>query len=1209
MKDEAKTTEELIQELTALQCRLSEIEQALVIRGTPGRPVFIGSERLGQKDTSHRPYVEDSEATETIDLGNLFTASVTSSGSFDIRGDIWATTLGRVMQALPIPALMIDTSFQVVVANQAWGRISPSYEKILGSPFSSLFSDPGSAKFAQAILEQVFSTRKSRIGEMIMMVQGKRIWARLTFRSIRVMQDRFILALAEDLTSEKAQVRANERLRAELENLVEKRTAALARANEQLEQTIHTRQEAEAKLREAYGELERSKAHLEDRVRDRTAQLRAANRRLQEEIAVRKQVEETLREREERYRRLVENAGDIIYQTDSNGFFTMVNPVGLTITGYSEQEVIGRHYLELILPEFRDQAMRFYGRQSVKRIPDTYYEYPVLTKKGEIVWLGQRTQLMMENDCIVGFQSIARDITDRKRAEEELKESEERYRRLVELSPDGIFVSIEGCFAFSNDAAARILGFTGSDHLIGKNVLEFIDPQYHEIVRQRIQKQLEEDMPVPLVEERFVRCDGAFIDVEVTATPITYRGSRGYLAVVRDITERKSVERALQQSEFRFRQIYDNAPVMIHSVDEDWTIRDVNNGWLTAMGYRRDEVVGRKTDFVMTPESLRLRGVIGPQFWRIGRVTDVPFQFVRKDGSIIDVLLDAVVTHDPMHGKVSISCARDITERKRVEAELKQAKEAAEAATRTKSEFLANMSHEIRTPMNGVIGMTELALSTELTPEQGEYLEAVRISAHSLLSIINDILDFSKMEAGKFEMEAVSFSLRDCVADTMGTLSTQVDAKGLELAYHIRADIPDTLVGDPGRLRQIFLNLIGNGIKFTEAGEVVLRVELESESEKESVLHFTVSDTGIGIPPNKHGKIFSPFEQVDNSSTRQHSGTGLGLAIASQLVGMMGGRIWMESEMGRGSRFHFTARFGITEPSESPSSCVYPANLRGVPVLVVDDNATNRRILEDILMGWKMVPTSAENAISALVALESALKSGRPFPLVLVDYMMPGMDGFELSERIKQNPELSRTQIVMLTSAGQPGDGAKCLKLGIVGYLRKPVKQSDLLYTVSSALSAEAPAKKGPFLTTRHTIRESKRKLRILLAEDHPVNQKFAAKLLQKMGHFVALAGTGREALAVLETENFDLILMDVQMPEMDGFEATHLIRKQEETTGKHVPIIAMTARAMKGDRDRCLEAGMDGYISKPMSPNELFDTIEHFCRIMERDEASNASQ
>jgi two-component system sensor histidine kinase/response regulator len=573
---------------------------------------------------------------------------------------------------------------------------------------------------------------------------------------------------------------------------------------------------------------------------------------------------------------------------------------------------------------------------------------------------------------------------------------------------------------------------------------------------------------------------------------------------------------------------------------------------------------------------------------------------VCKDGKEIPVEITiSSMRHNESHHFAAF--VRDLSERKRFEQDLRAAKDAAEAANRSKSDFLANMSHEIRTPMNGIIGMTDLTLETDITQEQREFLGIVKSSADSLLVLINDILDFSKIEAGKLDFETIDFLLRDTLDDTVKALGLRAQQKGLELALHILPEVPDGLQGDPTRIRQIVVNLVGNAIKFTAEGEVVVEVQVQEEGEHETVLHFAVRDTGVGIRAEKQQTIFEAFTQADNSMTRKYGGTGLGLAISSRLVSMMGGKIWVESEIGCGSIFHFTARFKMQDPSSRKYEAVGADALQGLPVLILDDNATNRRILQEMVLTWGMIPTLTEGGREALTLIERAETRRTPFPLILLDAQMPAMDGFSVTERIRQNPNLQKTAIVMLTSAGQRGDSARCKELGIKAYLTKPIKRSDLLQTIKEVLGAQAVDEKGGSVITVHSLRDSRARLRILLVEDNRVNQVVAIGILEKRGHEVVVAGNGRRALEMLSTDSPDLVLMDVQMPEMDGLQATLAIRDGEVKSGKHMPIIAMTAHAMAGDKERCLGAGMDGYVSKPLRIEDLVSAIEEVLTISRR--------
>jgi len=683
-------------------------------------------------------------------------------------------------------------------------------------------------------------------------------------------------------------------------------------------------------------------------------------------------------------------------------------------------------------------------------------------------------------------------------------------------------------------------------------------------------------------------------------------------AQIGQFIERRHAEEALRQARNEMDHFFTLSPDLLCIGDFAGFFLRVNPAWERCLGYTPEQLLSRTYLELVHADDRRSTLEALARLGTGSKLEHFENRYLSSDGSYRWLAWSAAPL--PEAERV-FAVARDVTDRRKAEQalrdyarqieaarqseeehaarltqlvrELETAKKRAESATQAKSEFLANMSHEIRTPLHAVIGMTELALGTRLNREQRQYLSVVNDSAGALRSLIDDILDFSKIEERKLDLEAIAFGLRDAVEDTVRLLALRAQQKGLELACRIRPDVQDAVVGDPGRLRQIIVNLVGNAIKFTDRGEVVLEVSTLSQGDHWVELHFAVRDTGIGIPPEKHEHVFEAFVQADSSTTRQYGGTGLGLAIAAQLVRLMHGRIWLESEVGKGSVFQFTARLEKGAGQDTAPPVANPT-LRGMRVLVVDDNGTNRRILTEMLSNWGMDPTPVDGAPGALAALESARRASKHFPLVLLDAHMPGTDGLTLARRIRRERGGTKPTLILLTSAGHSTKRAKAA--GIQACLIKPVKQSDLFDTIITALGGRVRGRRS---TMGPVERRAGRSLRVLVVEDNRVNQTLAKRLLEMRGHRVTLAENGRKALDTLARRAFDIVLMDVQMPVMNGLEATAAIRERERGTGRHVPIVALTAHAMRGDRERCLAAGMDTYLLKPIQREQLFATVE----------------
>jgi two-component system, sensor histidine kinase and response regulator len=823
---------------------------------------------------------------------------------------------------------------------------------------------------------------------------------------------------------------------------------------------------------------------------------------------------------------------------------------------------------------------------------------------------------------------------ERRQAGEALVQERYLLHAIMDNLPDNIyFKDIASRFIRINKALTTYFGLNDPAQAIGKTDFDFFTEEHARPAYADEQEIIRSGQPVVGKEEKEAWLDGRVRWVSTTKMPFRDKDGKviGTFGVARDITKVKVAEEAMRESEQRWRSLTEALPQLVWSAMPDGACDYFSRQWTDHTGVPEEDLLGWRWLSVLHPDDReRTR-----EFWLdsvAGRGPyDVEYRVRRADG----VYRWFKTRGTPIRDSAGNICqwfgtCTDFSDGKRLEEELRQAKEAAEAANRAKDEFLANVSHEIRTPMNAILGMTEMTLDTPLTDDQRQCLRTVKSAADNLLSIINDLLDFSKIEAGKLELDPAEFSVRTALGDTVRALAVRAHRKGLELVCHVQPDVPDALGGDAGRLRQVLLNLVGNAIKFTDDGEVVVRVAVATggspvarsaatgeppvATEPDVELQFTVSDTGIGIPKDRQERIFRAFEQEDTSTTRKYGGTGLGLTIAARLVALMGGQITVESEPGRGSTFAFTARFGrqAHPPGEpggvSPRNAVPPVLLQNLPVLIVDDNATNRRILEEWLRGWQMKPVAVGDGVAAMDALWHSTASGRPYPLVLLDARMPDVEGLVLATQIRQRAELSATRIILLTSGDRPGDLARFREQRVNAHLLKPVQQDELLETIYRVMSrtnggepgASATGARPAVLWHRPEIMPqhgasvpAAPPLHILVAEDNEFNAQLLEQLLVRRGYRVWLVNNGREALSLAEEAAFHLLLLDVHMPELDGFQVIQAIRERERSTGGHLPVIALTARSRKEDRERCLAAGMDDFLAKPIQAANLWVAID----------------
>jgi PAS domain S-box-containing protein len=919
-------------------------------------------------------------------------------------------------------------------------------------------------------------------------------------------------------------------------------------------------------------------------------ELRRNVKELQTSVASHLRAEEALRLTEARYRDIFENVMEGIYQSTPEGYYISVNPMLARIYGYATAEELLDSVSDIqnqiyVRPERREDFTRQIQADGLV----TRFESEVYRRDGSSIWISESARVVRDADGnVLYYEGTVEDITDRKRAEEALRESEILYHSLVESLPQNLFrKDQEGRFTFANSSFCESLGLT-LDQLVGRTDADFFPAELAAKYQADDQKVMTAGQTFETVEEHPAP-DGSTSYVQVVKTPLMdpKGGVLGVQGMFWDVTGRRRIEDALAYERNLMRGLIENMPDAIYFKDRQSRFLRIGSAMARRFGLKDPEEAIGKSDFdFFAPE--HAQAAYDDEQWiiRTGKpIIGKPERETwsdRKDTWVLTTKMPLRNQDGEILGTFGIS--KDISALKEAETALAETRDSALETARIKAEFLANMSHEIRTPMNCIIGMTGLLLDTSMTGEQRDFTETVRNSADSLLTLINDILDFSKFEAGKLTIESIDFDLLECIETTTELLAERAETKGLELVSWVQEDVPRQVMGDPGRIRQVLTNLIANAIKFTETGEVVVRLRTAERTQDTVTVRFEVADTGIGVAPEARDHLFQAFSQADGSLTRKYGGTGLGLAISKHLVELMGGHIGLLSTPGQGSVFWFSLRFPCTEaPHETPSPAPNP--LAGVRLLIVDDHSTTCEVLMDMTRCWGMQPTFTTTADQALLLLKEATESGNPFTAALIDLHLQEVEGLNLAQQIRAEPSIASTRLVMLTTMGLHLDTEAWQSVGADAHQVKPVRQTRLRDCLLQALGHRPE----PARSTSETPSTAQRplSLRVLLAEDNPVNQKIAVRQLRKLGCTAEAVANGLEAVDAVRRIPYDVVLMDCQMPELDGYEATRRIRRLETelaATGRpHVHIIAMTANALGGDREACLKAGMDDYVSKPV--------------------------